>query len=62
MYRILYSRQAKEGAPHQEAAERLHALHEGDEAAGAGGVHSKRVSGNQPDSGEKGKNHLDVLV
>ena len=44
-----------EDAPHQEAAERVHALHEGDAAQDRCRVHAQGVGGNQPDSWQKGR-------
>ena len=45
----------EEGAAHQEAAERVHALHEGDEADRSGRVHLEGVGRHQPDPWKKGK-------
>jgi hypothetical protein len=48
------------GAAHQEAAERVHALHEGDAARGAGGVHAQGIRRHQPDPRSKGQSFLFV--
>ncbi|XP_041280605.1 transcription factor 7-like 1 isoform X5 [Onychostruthus taczanowskii] len=40
-----------EEAPHQEASECLHAVHEGDEGQGGGRVHAEGERGHQPDPG-----------
>jgi hypothetical protein len=44
------------GASHQEAAERVHAVHEGDAAGGAGRVHAQGVRCHQPDPRPQGEN------
>uniref|UniRef100_A0A493T7W0 HMG box domain-containing protein n=1 Tax=Anas platyrhynchos platyrhynchos TaxID=8840 RepID=A0A493T7W0_ANAPP len=43
-----------EEAPHQEAAQRLHVVHEGDEGQGGGRVHAEGERGHQPDPGQAG--------
>ena len=48
-------REAFVEAAHQEAAERVHALHEGDEADRSGRVHLEGVGRHQPDPWKKGK-------
>jgi hypothetical protein len=50
-YYILFA-----GASHQEAAERVHAVHEGDAAGGAGRVHAQGVRRHQPDPRPQGEN------
>lgn len=50
-------------APHQEAAERLHAIHEGNARQGGRRVHAQRERRNQPDSGQTGKSiHLFLQI
>ena len=48
-------REAFVEAAHQEAAERVHALHEGDEAGCSGRVHLEGVGSHQSDPRTKGK-------
>ena len=43
------------GAAHQEAAERVHALPEGDAARGPGRVHAQGVRRHQPDPRPQGE-------
>ena len=42
-------------ATHQEAVERVHVVHEGDEAEDRGGVHPQRERGHQSNPGKKGE-------
>ena len=44
-----------EEAPHQEAPECLHALHEGNEGPSGGGVHPQGIRRHQPDTGPQGR-------
>ena len=45
---------AEKAAPHQEAAERVHAVHEGDEVESRRRVHAQGVGRHQPDSRPQG--------
>lgn len=45
----------QEEASHQEAAERVHAVHEGDEGQGGGRVYAQGECSHQPDPRQKGK-------
>ena len=54
-------REAFVEAAHQEAAERVHALHEGDEAQDRGRVHLEGVGRHQSNSRKEGENKDDLL-
>jgi hypothetical protein len=53
---FFFCRQEQEG-PHQEAFERVHALHEGDAAGRSGRVHAQGVGRHQSDPRQKGKQY-----
>ena len=57
----LLFRQEQEG-PHQEAVERVHALHEGDEAGCPGRVHPEGVGGHQSNPRQKGKHKHFIII